>query len=518
MKRQLLFVVSAFCIFASGYAQSSLWSKVSEDKIRMYEKTERASQPQKFELFSLDLAALKTKLQTAPLRDNSNGNSNVVISFPNPQGNLDSYRIFESPVMDAALAAKYPGIKSYIGKGIEDPTATINFTVTLFGLHTMTLSAKTGTSYIDTYTKDLNNYIVYSRDGLTTNRTFSCMIEDDHEQVSGKMIQDASLALASDGKYRVFRLAMACTIEYAAYHVNAAGLSTGTLAQKKAAVLAAMNVTMNRVNGLYERDMAMHMNLVANNDLIIFIDSDNFTNDNANTLINESQTVIDANIGLSNYDIGHTVSTGGGGLAQLNSPCTNNKARGITGSPAPVGDPYDIDYVAHEMGHQFGATHTFNGIGGNCTTSTRSNATAVEPGSGNTIMGYAGICPGVDVQNNSDAHFHAVSIAQMQTFVNGAGSCAVTTNNGNAAPVVNAGADYTIPYGTAFILKGSATDTAGESLTYCWEQTDTQISTQPPVATATTGPNFRSFPPSSNPNRYMPRFQDVLAGNLGSSS
>lgn len=480
----------------------------------MYEKTERASQPQKFELFSLDLAALKTKLQTAPLRDNSNGNSNVVISFPNPQGNLDSYRIFESPVMDAALAAKYPGIKSYIGKGIEDPTATINFTVTLFGLHTMTLSAKTGTSYIDTYTKDLNNYIVYSRDGLTTNRTFSCMIEDDHEQVSGKMIQDASLALASDGKYRVFRLAMACTIEYAAYHVNAAGLSTGTLAQKKAAVLAAMNVTMNRVNGLYERDMAMHMNLVANNDLIIFIDSDNFTNDNANTLINESQTVIDANIGLSNYDIGHTVSTGGGGLAQLNSPCTNNKARGITGSPAPVGDPYDIDYVAHEMGHQFGATHTFNGIGGNCTTSTRSNATAVEPGSGNTIMGYAGICPGVDVQNNSDAHFHAVSIAQMQTFVNGAGSCAVTTNNGNAAPVVNAGADYTIPYGTAFILKGSATDTAGESLTYCWEQTDTQISTQPPVATATTGPNFRSFPPSSNPNRYMPRFQDVLAGNL----
>ncbi|WP_286926147.1 reprolysin-like metallopeptidase [Flavobacterium sp. UBA4197] len=514
MKRQLLFVVSAFCIFASGYAQSSLWSKVSEDKIRMYEKTERTSQPQKFELFSLDLAALKTKLQTAPLRDNSNGNSNVVISFPNPQGNLDSYRIFESPVMDAALAAKYPGIKSYIGKGIEDPTATINFTVTLFGLHTMTLSAKTGTSYIDTYTKDLNNYIVYSRDGLTTNRTFSCMIEDDHEQVSGKMIQDASLALASDGKYRVFRLAMACTIEYAAYHVNAAGLSTGTLAQKKAAVLAAMNVTMNRVNGLYERDMAMHMNLVANNDLIIFIDSDNFTNDNANTLINESQTVIDANIGLSNYDIGHTVSTGGGGLAQLNSPCTNNKARGITGSPAPVGDPYDIDYVAHEMGHQFGATHTFNGIGGNCTTSTRSNATAVEPGSGNTIMGYAGICPGVDVQNNSDAHFHAVSIAQMQTFVNGAGSCAVTTNNGNAAPVVNAGADYTIPYGTAFILKGSATDTAGESLTYCWEQTDTQISTQPPVATATTGPNFRSFPPSSNPNRYMPRFQDVLAGNL----
>ena len=509
MKKQLLFVAIAFCAFASSYGQSSLWTKVSQEKIRMYEKMERSSQPQKFELFSLDLAALKSKLQTAPSRQNFNGLSNVIVAFPNPDGKLENYRVYESPVMDPALAAKYPDIKSYIGKGIDDPTATINFSVTIFGLHTMTLSGKTGTSYIDTYTKDLNNYIVYPREGLVTNRSFSCMVQDDHEQVSGKILQDTSLALASDGNYRVYRLAMACTIEYAAYHVNAAGVSSGTLAQKKAAVLAAMNVTMTRVNGLYERDMSLHMNLVANNDLIIFIDSDNFSNDNANTLINESQTVIDANIGLANYDIGHTVSTGGGGLAQLNSPCTTSKARGITGSPAPVGDPYDIDYVAHEMGHQFGATHTFNNsCGGN-----RSAGTAVEPGSGNTIMGYAGICP-PDVQSNSDAHFHAVSLAQMQTFVNGTGSCAVTTSNGNAAPVVNAGADFTIPYGTAFILKGSATDTAGEALTYCWEQTDTQISTQPPVATATSGPNFRSLPPATSPNRYMPNFQSVLAGNL----
>lgn len=514
MKRRLLFVVSALCLAASGYAQGSLWTKVKEERIQMYEKMERASQPLKFEVFSLDLPAMKAKLQNAPLRDVSNGNSDVVVAFPNPQGKLENYRVFESPVMEAELAAKYPGIKTYIGQGIDDPSATINFSVTLFGLHTMTLSGTNGTSYIDTYTKDLNNYIVYSRSELTTNRSFSCMTEDDAEEVAGRVMNDNATAMATDGKYRVYRLAMACTIEYAAFHVNAAGLGSGTTAQKKAAVLAAMNVTMARVNGLYERDMAIHMNLVANNDVIIFIDSDNFTNDVANTLINESQTVIDANIGASNYDIGHTVSTGGGGLAQLNSPCTSNKARGITGSPSPVGDPYDIDFVAHEMGHQFGATHTFNGIGGNCTTSTRSAGTAVEPGSGNTIMGYAGICPGVDVQNNSDAHFHAVSIAQMQTFVTTTGTCSVTTNNGNTAPVVNAGANYTIPYGTAFILKGSATDTAGQTLTYCWEQTDTQISTQPPVATSTTGPNFRSFPPTTSPNRYMPRFQDVLAGNL----
>lgn len=514
MRKKLLFVASAFCIFASGYAQSSLWTKVKEERIQMYEKMERASYPQKFELFSLDLQGMKTKLQNAPLRETSNGLSDVVLAFPNPNGKMENYRIFESPVMEAELAAKYPGIKTYIGKGIDDPSATINFSVTLFGLHTMTLSGQSGTSYIDTYTKDLNNYIVYSRNEITTNRSFSCMNEDDAEEVAGRVMTNNTTALANDGKYRVYRMAMACTIEYAAFHVNAAGLGSGTTAQKKAAVLAAMNVTMARVNGLYERDMAIHMNLVANNDLVIFIDSDTFDNENATVLINQSQTVIDANIGSANYDIGHTVSTGGGGLAQLNSPCTSNKARGITGSPSPVGDPFDIDYVAHEVGHQFGATHTFNGIGGNCTTSTRSAGTAVEPGSGNTIMAYAGICSPVDVQANSDAHFHAVSIAQMQAFVTNIGTCATITNNGNAAPVVNAGADYTIPYGTAFILKGSATDTAGETLTYCWEQTDTQISTQPPVATATSGPNFKSSPPKTTPNRYMPRFEDVLAGNL----
>lgn len=503
MKKKLLYVAASFCLFASSYGQSPLWTKVSPERLRMYEKVERASQPQNFQLFSLDLPALKAKLEMAPMR--SNAPSALVLSFPAPNGKIENYQIYESPVMEAELAAKYPGIKSYIGKGIDDPTATINFSVTLFGLHTMTLSGKTGTSYIDPYTKDLNNYIIYSKKDLQPNRAFSCMVQDDHEAVSGRLINSPETAMASDGKYRVYRLAMACTIEYAAYHVNAAGLSGGTTAQKKAAVLAAMNVTMTRVNGLYERDMSLHMNIVANNDLIIYIDSDNFTN--SPQMINEIQPIVDAAIGAANYDIGHGVCTTDSGIAQLNSPCSANKARGITGQPNPVGDPFDIDYVAHEMGHQYGATHTQNNA---CN---RTDATAVEPGSASTIMGYAGICA-PNVQEHSDAHFHAVSIAQMQTFVNAGGNCAVTTNNGNAAPVVNAGANYTIPYGTAFILKGSATDTAGESLTYCWEQTNNQVSTQPPTATATTGPNFRSLPPSTSPNRYMPRFEDVLAGNL----
>lgn len=463
--------------------------------------------PKEYQLFSLDFDNLKERLQEAP--SENSGSSNLIIEFPNQNGEYTSYKIFYAPIMEAGLANRYPDIKSYIGISV-DGTSSIRFSTTIFGLHVIALTGKSGTYYIDTYTKNLENYIVYARSNISSNNAFSCLVKED--ELAPRLLETTAV-LANDGKFRQYRLAMACTIEYASFHINAAGLGAGTLAQKKAAVLAAMNVTMTRVNGLYERDMSLRMNLVANNDLVIFVDSDNFTNDTAGSLINESQAEIDAAIGSSNYDIGHTVSTGGGGLAQLNSPCTGNKARGITGSSAPVGDPFDIDYVAHEIGHQFGAQHTFNNsCGGN-----RSAGTAVEPGSGNTIMGYAGICA-PDVQNNSDAHFHTVSLNQMMAFTIGTGNCAPNASNGNTPPVVNAGVDRTIPKGTPFILfPQSVTDANGDSLTYCWEQTDTAIATQPPTASNTSGPSFRSNPPVTAPERYMPALATVVAGNLSST-
>ncbi len=509
MRKNLLYVIFAVMVFSITNGQS-LWNKASEEKLSQLAKMDRATTPSQYQLFSLDFDALKLKLKQAPL-DSQGIQSDLVIDFPNPEGKLDQYSVYEAPVMEAELANKYPDIKSYVGKGINDPTATIRFSVTLFGLHTMTLSGTTGTSYIDTYTKDLKNYMVYSRKNLMGSKSFSCQVEDDHEKIAK---QYSPFLRSNDGKFRTYRMAMACTIEYSAFHITAAGLGSGTTAQQKAAVLAAMNVTMTRVNAVYERDLAVRMTLVANNDVLIFIGVDSFSNTNANTLINQSQSVIDGAITSANYDIGHTVSTGGGGLAGLGVVCVNGqKARGITGSSSPVGDPYDIDYVAHEVGHQFGGNHTFNGDGGSCT-GNRNNGTAVEPGSGSTIMAYAGICPGVDVQSNSDAHFHTVSLDEIFNHITGTGNCAAFINNANTPPVANAGADFTIPKGTAFILKGAATDANGDALTYCWEQTNNEVSTQPPLTTATTGPNFRSNPPTASPNRYMPTFAKVLEGNL----
>ena len=503
--RNLLLLFSVF-IFFNSFGQNALWNKVSQEATKSLTKMDRASMPSKFELYSLNLDVLKSRLSKAPL-DSNTSSSNVIIPFPNPKGELEDYRIYEAPIMERGLADKFPNLKTYIGKGIKNPAETIRFSLTVFGLHVMSLSGENGTFYIDTYTKDLSNYIVYRRQDITATKSFHCgVIDSSSEEI--RSIEGAIQNRASDGSFRTYRLAMACTIEYAAFHITAAGLGGGTLAQKKAAVLSAMVITMARVNGVFENDMSLRMNLVANNDLIIFVDSDGFDNANSGTLINQSQSVIDTTIGSANYDIGHTVSTGGGGLAQLNSPCGTGKARGITGQGTPVGDPFDLDYVAHEMGHQWGGNHTQNNA---CN---RNATTAIEPGSASTIMGYAGICA-PNVQSNSDAYFHTVSISEMIAFIAGTGgTCAVATVNGNTAPIANAGIDYTIPKGTAFILKGTGSDANGDALTYCWEQTNNQASTQPPTQTATTGPNFRSIAPSSSPNRYMPPLASVVANVL----
>ena len=505
MKKLLLTLIVSIFFFMEGNSQS-IWSRTSEERMSVLEKFDRATTPKEFSLFSLNLNAFKSLIQNAP-NDLSGITSNVVVPFPNSNGVIENYIVYDAPVMEEGLAIKFPGIKSYIAKGINNPKTTLRFSVTEFGLHAMSVFGDLGTYYIDTYTKDLNNYIVYNKKNIESSRSFGCLTDANELPIDqGKFSTDETMI--NDGNFRQYRLAIACTVEYAAFHLAAAGTpASATLAQKKAVVLSAMVVSMTRLNGVYEREMSLRMNLIANNDLIIFIDSDAFTNSPA--MINEIQPIVDTAIGSSNYDMGHGFCTTDSGVAQVSSVCGTGKAGGITGQLNPVGDPFDIDYTAHEMGHQWGALHTQNN---DCN---RSADSAYEPGSASTIMGYAGICA-PNVQSNSNDYFHARSILQMTTFVLSGGTCGAVTANGNTAPVVQAGVDYTIPRGTAFILKGAATDANGDALTYCWEQYNLQTaaSTTPPLNTATTGPNFRSVSPSASPNRYMPRFADVLQGNL----
>ncbi len=283
--------------------------------------------------------------------------------------------------------------------------------------------------------------------------------------------------------------------------------------------MSAVVNTINRINQVYEAEVAVRLILVANTNLIFYYNaaSDPYTNTSGD--LNTNQTTITNIIGSANYDIGHLFGTGGGGVAGLGVVCSNsNKARGLTGSQTPVGDPFTIDYVAHEMGHQFRGNHTFAGNISSCGNGNRNDATSFEPGSGSSIMAYAGICSGINVQNNSDATFHAISLSEIKTFIlTGTGSSCdqIVSSFINSSPTITTQNNYSIPISTPFVLTLNATDPNGNQMTYAWDQMNGvtgNVSTAP-SSTNISGPMFRNILPVSSASRYFPPLSNVIANS-----
>lgn len=468
----------------------------------------RSIRPEQAAFAALDHHGMRVFLQaarTGPVE--GLGAAADLISLPMPEGPARTFRFMRTPVMHPDLQALYPSIITCTGYDVADPAVRIKFDLTPSGFHAMVLGGAAGDVFIDPVLRgDSVLHQTYYRSALirpSRAQPFSCGVEqvNDMERMEERMrgmMADAG-GRAGDCTFRTYRLALACTGEYAQFH-------GGTVPS----ALAAMNTTMNRVNGIFERDMTLTMQLVPNNNLLVFTNAatDGFTDDDPYELIDENVVKCNTVIGSANYDIGHVFSTGGGGLAQLQSVCTSSKAAGVTGTSSPVGDPFDIDYVAHEIGHQFGGNHTQNN---NCN---RSSLAAREVGSGITIMGYAGICA-PDVASNSIAMFGGYSLQEMHAFVTSAGhTCPMETSTGNGAPMAEAGSNRTIPRSTPFILTGTASDPDGDVLTYAWEQMDYAVAPQPPAATNTGGPAFRPFLPVSGTVRYMPSLSAVVAGTM----
>jgi Metallo-peptidase family M12/Secretion system C-terminal sorting domain len=509
MCRTFFILLSAITFSFELSAQNYFFAEKREGEISAISAGKRVIVPEKYKSVALDTYGMQSFLKTLTSQPGiaARGNASI-IELPMPEGGRAKYSIWESPVMDPVLGAKFPGIKTYTGEGIDDPTATIKIDFTELGFHAMVLSDITGNIFIDPYRQlDLKNYIVYYKKDFKDKDPFT---EYDLSGFSEpQKVRSGNRPMAGPcvgTQLRSYRLAIACTGEYAR---TAVGNNNPTIAQ----ALSAIVTSISRVDGVYEKELSISLNLVANNNLVVFVNpaTDPFTaNNDGEALLDESQTVISANIGDANYDIGHTFSTGAGGVAQLGTVCGSSKARGVTGSPTPVGDPYDIDYVAHEMGHQFDAAHTFNATTGSCN-GNRSASTAVEPGSGITIMGYAGICDFNDLGQNSIPYFHAISFDEISTFVTSGGgsTCGTITATGNIIPIVNAGSNYTIPRSTPFVLDGSATDGNGDVLTYSWEQVDAGPSSNWDTPTGN-APLFRSFEPVSSAARYFPKLADQV--------
>ncbi|BAP31565.1 uncharacterized protein CHSO_2528 [Chryseobacterium sp. StRB126] len=513
MKKQLLMMGMLVLSGVSSAQTDRLWSRKSKESLSsVHENMKNINDPR---IFHLDINGLKNVLARTPKR--ATEKSSVIISLPNSSGKMERFTVTENSNFDPELAAKYPDIKSYIGQGLKDKTSTVYFSISSLGLSSMEIYGDKSAVFIEPYTKDLSTYAVYKRsDRKNDLNNFECKVLESAQKGASNVITAKN---ADDAVLRTFRLALSCTGEYAAYF-------GGT----KADALAAMNNTLTRVNGIFENDFAARMVLIPNNDAIVYTDANNdpfSTSSQMNKWNFELMNDLNSKIGNANFDIGHLFgATGGGGNAGcIGCLCSddmstyvyqgttypeNYKGSGYT-SPSngiPSGDTFDIDFVAHEMGHQFGGNHTWSN-------STQVGLQPVEPGSGSTIMGYAGITL-YDVQKHSDPFFHARSIEQITNNIK-TKTCSVNTPTGNTVPTANAGADYIIPQGTPFVLTGTGTDSDGDSLTYIWEQMDHGTSSQTgsnsaATATKTAGPTFRSWVPTVSPIRYFPQMATILKG------
>lgn len=502
MKRYL-FIMMLLTPFL-GFTQ---WSKT---ELRSQKVKESQAKLEYSALYSLNTDQLRQILKNAPER--STNSKGIIVPIPTAGGKVEKFQVWEFSNMAPELQAQHPEIRSYVGIGVDDPTAYLRFSLSHINFSSMI--SRSGTSeFIEPYTEDRKVYAVFDADARKdqADDAFVCSTIGEVE----KNVANGNFSTNKLAGYNVFRLALSCTEAYGAYQLTAAGIpGSATDAQKKTAILAAMNASLTRMNGVFEKDLSIHFNLIANNTALIFYTggtADPYTSGGPD----DANTGISGIIPATDYDLGHLVDKqDANGAAYLGVICgSSQKAGGWTAHNFPEGDKFDIDYVAHEMGHQLGAGHTYTFYSGQLDQ-------RVEPGSGSTIMAYTGIAGGnLDVQFNSNDYYHINSVNQIRTKVNSV-TCGVNTPFTIAAPsIALSGGSYTIPKSTPFVIRATTSDAGSASYTYTVEQTDQAVAAQIGAnsiayATKPTGPLFRSVKPVSTPARYFPDFNKVLAGVL----
>ncbi|MCC6686649.1 MAG: putative Ig domain-containing protein [Fimbriimonadaceae bacterium] len=508
LPRRSLSLVASILVAGASHAQSWHVRPISEPPASQVNPV--MQWVKEYETAEVSYSELRAALRNAPKQlFGLSEQPGVELLLPTPTG-IQRFHVWENDLLSPRVQATVPGLRTFSGQGIDDPSASVRFEFGYGSFRAMIMGTD-GYTFIEPMKfKNDGTYFFYDRKNSMRQPGWFCKTEDKGNTLPFFDTQQGSTGFEGQRNTGTnlwtFRLALNCTAEY---YTAAGGTTT--------AAVSRMTTSANRVDGVYEKEMAISLNLVLAK---VFTNPATFANNNGGTMLGQNQTQCDLDPGNANYDIGHVFSTGGGGIAGLGVVgITGNKARGVTGSPSPVGDSFDIDYVAHEMGHQFGGDHSFNGVTGSCGGGNRNRATAWEPGSGSTIMAYAGICGSEDVQPHSDPYFHVGNIIEILPYrvaARGGVSSATT----NIVPVVNAGSDYTIPPNTPFKLTMSATDGNSDPLVFQWDELDVPASgtanqgSTTATTTNTSRPLFRSYNPTTNPTRYFPSQGLVLANNF----
>jgi hypothetical protein len=521
----LLAVASTHALAGNGKNKNikskelTLWRQIDENTLRS--RRENLTNDGNYRVFQVNQAALKELLAEAPLEFTAAAaQKNVVLEVPMPDGTIVRFRIEESPMLAPAVAAQFPTWKTFSGQGVEDSTMTARFDINANGFHGYVMTAN-GTFLIDPYSlTDKKNYVVYYKGDINegNRENFSCKVREP-QNINTEFFSLLPPAVFSNGTtLRNFRLAVSATKFY-----------TNFFGGNQTTAFAAIQTTVNRMNTIYRRELAVTFTLVSDTRSVFTNANDGGFTNNSNTDLDVNQTRLNAIYTSPNYDIGHVLSVtpNPDGLATSPSLCDpETKAQGFTGAPTPQGDGFDVDYVAHEIGHQFSMSHTYNNdLDGSCGPSgnnpTRSANSAYEPASGVTIMGYAGICAPRNLAANSIEYFNLRSFDQalgyLQTTIPAQyPTCGSATATGNTPPQnVNGGGNFNIPKQTPFTLTASATDADGDALTYLWEEFDLGAPTRStgPVDTDEDGsarPIFRAYNPTISGSRTFPSLYYIL--------
>ena len=407
---------------ASSDPSAAAWQHLSAGATTTDAAAQPAVQPDRFEALSLDRSAIEDVLAAAPEPQASAAAAPLTISLPTPEGDFQRFAIRRSSVMEPGLAAQHPEISTFSGTGIDEPGSTVHLDLGSLGLHSSVIGPG-GSWYIDPYFRGKQSvYVSYFGRDLTKNPHGTFVERDAGNPDPFGELDVAPTAEPATVQRRTYRLALISDPSYAQYF-------------GAANVTSAKVTLMNRVNQIYEADFGVHISLIANNDLLNLNTAALMTGPNgpcgsapcytsqqaafcSGGTLTRNETVIGQIIGAGNYDIGHIAfGLSGGGIAALGVVGRAAKAQGCTGVPTPEGDLFAVDYVAHEMGHQFDGNHTMNGIRFFCGFGNRNGPTSVEPGSGSTVMAYAGICGRDDLQPHSDPYFSQRSITEIGTYI-----------------------------------------------------------------------------------------------------